>query len=333
MEIFSIWFHTPSWLIIWACFWVWSMIFLFRKKGRENFAAMKELKKVYKNNTFLYRVFQLSIISISLLFWIALAWVYSSYSIQKESKNGIDIEIVFDVSYSMVASDLLPSRIEVAKKGITEFVWNLKADRVGLILFSGKPFQSIPLTYDYIFIQDFIDSMWIESVNQNNPILQGTAMGDGLVLATDILTRDTLEREKVIILLTDGEANKWVDPTLALKFLKEKNIKVYAIGVGKEDQTYIETPLVWGFTQKVLIEWIDEPMLQRISKETWGKYFRADSPETFKSILDEIWKLEKKQLEYETINLQTSYTWIILILLLSNFWIFTYIIWYKKIRL
>jgi len=77
-----------------------------------------------------------------------------------------------------------------------------------LILFAGKPFQSIPLTYDYSFLQDFIETLSVESIDQSQNILQGTAIGDALVLGTGVLEKESSEREKVIILITDGTANR-----------------------------------------------------------------------------------------------------------------------------
>jgi len=71
--------------------------------------------------------------------------------------------------------------------------------------------------------------MSVESVDQNNPILQGTAIGDALVLGTGVLSKENPEREKIIILITDGEANRGIEPELALKLLKEKNTKTYTI--------------------------------------------------------------------------------------------------------
>jgi len=129
----------------------------------------------------------------------------------------------------MIAQDILPSRIDVAKKVFSDFIWALESDRVGLILFAGNPFQSVPLTYDYDFLKNFIDDMSVESVDQNNPILQGTAIGDALVLGSGVLSKENPEREKIIILITDGEANRGIEPELALKLLKEKNTKTYTI--------------------------------------------------------------------------------------------------------
>jgi len=65
-------------------------------------------------------------------------------------------------------------------------------------------------------------------------------MGDALLIATNLFDEKS-EREKVIILLTDGEANKGIDPKLALKMLKEEGIKTYTIGIGGNEKTFVET--------------------------------------------------------------------------------------------
>jgi Ca-activated chloride channel family protein len=87
-------------------------------------------------------------------------------------KNGIDIAIVLDLSYSMVAEDIPPNRLEVAKQVISDFTSKLTTDRVGLVLFSGKPFTSVPLTFDYQFITDYVKEISIESINQDYTHLQ-----------------------------------------------------------------------------------------------------------------------------------------------------------------
>lgn len=262
---------------------------------------MDLLREIYRRQSLWYSLYVTLIISITLLFCLLLAWPYVSQKTQKEIKNGVDISLVFDVSYSMIATDIFPSRIEVAKQVLGSFIGELTQDRVGLILFAGKAFQSVPLSYDYAFLQDFIAEMGVDTIEQSYGHLQGTAIGDALVMAAGTLTEQQDSREKVIVFITDGEANKGVDPKLALKLLKEKNIKTYTIGVGKSEQTSITVPGLWGFPQKVLVSGVDEELLQKIATETGGKYFKAESKSTFQEVLRKIALLEKKPLlrEYE----------------------------------
>jgi Ca-activated chloride channel family protein len=119
--------------------------------------------------------------------------------------------LVVDISKSMLAEDITPNRIEAAKKTIDTFLSKIETDRVGIILFAGKPFASVPLTFDYDAVRNILSEVNTDNINQTIPGLSGTAIGDAILSATDTLKRneknDEKERTKTIILLTDGEAN------------------------------------------------------------------------------------------------------------------------------
>lgn len=252
---------------------------------------------------------------------------------EKIKKNGIDIQIVFDTSYSMIAEDIKPSRIEVAKNVVSNFVTALEADRVGVVLFAWKPFSSVPLSFDYTFLQSFFSDISVQTIDQDIAHLTGTAIGDALVLAADNLIQDNIEREKIVILMTDGEANKWLDPILALKYLKDKNIKTYTIGVGKDENTFIDIIDRVGFRQKVQIGGVDEETLLKIAHETWWKYYRADSESALDDIFSDIGKLEKKEIEVEKIVLQKPKDREFLLFLMALYAIMLFLIFRKRILL
>lgn len=315
-----------SGIILLILFWV----FLYFKKPQKNFWNISLVREVYWFQSLWMYTYMIFLTLMSVCFLLLLASPQQSQSQETVKRNGIDIEIVFDVSYSMIATDIVPSRIEVAKRVFIDFVSQLENDRVWLILFAGKPFQSVPLSYDYDFLQSFIAWMDVDTIDQSRSRLQWTAIGDGLVLASDILEDET-EREKVIILITDGEANRWVEPATALKLLKEKWIKTYTIWVGKDWENTITIPTLF-WPQKTLISGLDEEILKKITDETGWKYFRADSPEAFANIVKTISELEKKPLETEVYIYQRER--IIEIFLL---WMFLYfsifgIFFIKKIR-
>lgn len=298
----------------------------------KNFWEMKLLRYIYKKNTFLSRIFFVLILWISLCFSALISLPYQNNSTKTLIRDGIDIEIVLDLSYSMNAADLTPSRLEVSKKVLENFIWEMKSDRVWIILFSWKPFQSVPLTFDYDFLTDFISEISADTINQNNPSLAGTAIGDALILAADTLEKDTPEREKIIILVTDGEANKGLDPMIALKLLQDKKIKTYTIGVGKDDASYVEVVTPWWFLQRIPVWPVDEETLKKIASATQWEYYRADSWNSFENILENIASLESSEIEFEVISFYTPTFWLVFLLLLIQFGILWYIILYKWIR-
>jgi Ca-activated chloride channel family protein len=110
------------------------------------------------------------------LFIIILANPSTSNTKQEETRNGIDIALVLDISKSMLAEDITPNRIEAAKNVITDFISRLKSDRLAITIFAGKPFVSVPLTFDYDALKEFTKNITTDSVNQNQPGLSGTAI-------------------------------------------------------------------------------------------------------------------------------------------------------------
>jgi Ca-activated chloride channel family protein len=333
MQLWSYIIYYP--IIVWIFLVLISggyILLLFRSEKKQNFWDIELLQEIYKHDSWWYRIYIVILIAITLIYSLAWSGIYKIWEIEKIKKDGIDIEIIFDVSYSMVAKDILPSRLDAAKAVFSNFVWWLNSDRVGLILFAGKPFQSIPLTYDYSFLQDFIETLSVESIDQSQNILQGTAIGDALVLGTGVLEKESSEREKVIILITDGTANRWVEPELALKFVKDKWIKTYTIWVGKDEDTTIDTLVAPWFIQKTPVWGIDEIMLQRIASETGWEYFRADSEAALENILETIWKLEKSPIEQEIYRFYTPVLYKILgIIFVIYIWLM-YLLFIKKIQ-
>jgi Ca-activated chloride channel homolog len=304
-------------------FFLLAILFFQTRKKMTSFSAFADLKAVYKNHSFFYFLFLGTIFFIFTLFCFLFADPRIINIKEKESKNGIDIAIVLDVSYSMETADLKPNRIEVAKKVIYDFLDKIRTDRVGIILFAGKPFTSVPLTFDYGFLKQFIQNTNTEIIDQRNFDLQGTAIGDALILGNSLLEKDEQDkkREKIIILLTDGSANKWINPDLALKLSLEKNIKVYTIWVWGLEQTSLQIiDSFWG-VQNIQIDGIDEKALKKIASTTGGEYYRATSLSALESIFQTISKLEKRKIETSKLKTSKEMYDIFVYLLLFSFWI------------
>ncbi len=318
-------------LLLIPLFFVIGFLFV-RKKNKIKFAFFEDLKQVYKQNSFYYYSFFLLLLLISILYVTILANPNVKSTTEKIKKNGIDIVLVFDISYSMEATDLDPNRISVARDVISYFLWNLKTDRVWLVVFSGKPFTSIPLTFDYGFLKEYVNGINTFTINQNTYNLQWTAMWDAMLMGSYLFDKKSENREKVMIIVTDWEANKWLQPTIALKLLKDKKIKSYTIWIWWLEKTFVYVYDVLWNKQKVEIWWIDEETLKKIASETWWKYYRATSKEVFKKIFDDIDKIEKKDIEVEIKKLyETKYEYFYYVLLfLESMFI---VLLFKKVRI
>ncbi|MDD3646482.1 MAG: VWA domain-containing protein [Candidatus Gracilibacteria bacterium] len=309
MEIFNIHFLNPIFLYVLPFVLVLFLVLNYyeNKKNSIEVGFYSDLKKVYKFSSLYYYVKLFLIILILGVFFILFADPQRVGVDEKIKKNGIDIVMVLDVSKSMEASDLNPTRIESAKKVIISFLDKMSSDRVGLIVFAGKPFSSVPLTYDYDILKESVRMLTTDSINQNVSGLSGTAVGDAMLSAKALFNLEKEEsksREKIVLLLTDGDANVGVDPILVSKLLAKEGIKVYTVGIGSKEGGYINYQ-VGPFTQKQQVPPLNEAYLKEISSTTSGEFFRATDNATLTNIFSYLEKLEKNDIE---INIKKTYS-------------------------
>jgi len=309
---------------------VWLVFIYLKKDTKHSFSGFSDLEQAYGQNSIFYTLYFLLIFCISVLFLSILAHPVQYNSEKKIHKNGIDIQLVMDLSYSMIAKDLSPSRLEVAKKMMIGFIDGRETDRIWLMLFSGKPFTSVPLSFDYAFLRSYISDVSIETIDRRYSRLWWTAIWDALVLSHDAL-KDDVERERVIILITDGEANAWINPIAALKLLKDSQIRAYTIWVWWTDETFIELVDDFGLKRKLAVWPVDEDTLEKIASETGWKYYRATSQEALEEIFESISTLETKEIEQTVVQLQTDAYEPFLYLLILLFFVFSGLIYRKNI--
>ncbi len=232
------------------------------------------------------------------------------------TKNGVDILIALDVSESMLAEDLKPNRVEAAKKYIDEFINKLKTDRVGLEVFAGKPFTQSPMSFDYNVIRYYLSEISTDTIDQNRRGLGGTAIGDAIVASINRF-KNTKERTKVLILLTDGEANVGTDPLFAAEHARSKGIKIYTIGIGRKEGAPIKIKdalgrEVYARNQdgSLYKTKFDEETLKNIARVSGGKYFYAENNNTLQKSFEIINSLEKTKYEAETSISKDDKFWI-----------------------
>ncbi|WP_408098460.1 VWA domain-containing protein [Peredibacter sp. HCB2-198] len=236
-------------------------------------------------------------------------WGYLSYSLmqprkaQKFSPSSVevnDIVLCIDVSRSMLAEDIRPNRLEVAKERIREFARLRPTDRISIVIFSEKVFTLLPLTTDPSLVDKVLSEISIGYLGS------GTNIGDGLALSVArAVNSDT--KNKVIVLLTDGVANVGtMTPMQAAEEAKKYGIKVYTIGLGTDEDAKIPVGNGIFGTQYQLIPGgsIDYKVLKEISDLTGGKFYPAKSEKALRDILDDIQKLEKTEIK---VNHQVVY--------------------------
>ena len=315
---------------------VFICVFLYKKWNATNlFVWLTDLEKVFWWNSKYFKYYHILIFFILLVYVIVFAWPTYEYTKENINKDWIDIIIALDVSNSMLAEDLSPNRLEVAKWVINDFLEEQIVNRIWIIVFAWRPFNSLPLSFDYNIIKKIVWKIDTDVIDQKYQHLQWTAIWDALVLWAkwfDEITEEKINREKVIILLTDWEANKWIDPMLSLKYLKDNEIKVYTIWIWWLEKTYINIPVFWWRIQKVEVWWVDEETLKTIAEETSWKYFRASSETALKEIFLEINSLEKREIIIEEISNNIEQNNIFVYILLLFMFLLMSLKFYKKIK-
>lgn len=231
---------------------------------------------------------------IALIF--AMARPQSVLTKENVKAEGIDIVMAMDVSSSMLAKDFKEDRLDAAKRVAQRFVDQREHDRVGLVLFAGESYTQCPLTSDHSIVKKFLSQL------QCGLIAEGTAIGMGLANAVRRL-KDSEAKSKVVILLTDGVNNTgYIQPMQAAAAAEKYGVKVYSIGVGTRGRA--RTPIavkpngqfVFGFAE---VE-IDEALLNKISEQSGGQYFRATDMESLEAIYEKIDQMERTKIEKTT---------------------------------
>ncbi len=226
---------------------------------------------------------------------IAFARPQYGSKIDTVERKGIEAIIAIDVSNSMLAEDVRPSRMEKAKMLFSNMVDEMKDDQVGIVVFAGDAFVQLPITNDYVSAKMFLDQIDPSMIRQ-----QGTDIAAALKLARQSFTqRKNVSR--AIFVITDGEDNEG-GAVEAAKEAKEKGIHVFMLGVGSPEGAHIPIP---GTAQYIIdeegnpvVSRLNEEMCQQIARAGEGAYIYVDNSTSAQSSLQKyVDKLAKSNLE------------------------------------
>ncbi len=184
--------------------------------------------------------------------------------------RGVDMVVAVDVSNSMLAQDVQPSRLERAKRKVRDLFSMLAGDRVGLIAFAGRSFLLSPLTVDYGTLELFVDEL-----NTENIPVQGTDIAGALSLALKAMSDP--DSEKAVLLITDGEDHS-ERLTKVLETVREKKLRLFVLGVGTPEGAPVPEKQ-GGFKKdsegQMVVSKLAEPFLQDLALSTGGVYVRG----------------------------------------------------------
>lgn len=267
-----------------------------------------------------YSTLRLALMIASFAFIVlALARPQWDYSPEILESSGIDLICCIDVSRSMDATDMLPTRLNRAQLQISSFVSELEGDRVGIIAFAGQPSLECPLTDDYEAVQ-----MVISSLSSNTIGMPGTDLGAAIELAARAF--DAGAGKKVLIIISDGEdlEEKAVNRAANLKSL---GIAVYTMGVGSAEGALIQNP----DTGEEVLTKLDTKTLAKVAEVGGGKYYSVTpSQNEIRILLDQIFGMERSKLRSREINAMKDQYHIFLLIALGLFATAIFISPYRK---
>ncbi|MBQ3710432.1 MAG: VWA domain-containing protein [Bacteroidales bacterium] len=259
-------------------------------------------------------------------FIVGLANLQSGSKMEEVKREGIDMYIAVDVSNSMNAQDIVPSRLDRSKQAINTLIGKMRGDRLGLIIFADKAFVQLPVTTDYSAAK-----MFLSSVNTNSVASQGTNIGEAIELAVKSFAAD--ERSKAVVIISDGEDHENEDAVNAAKDAAKKGVKIYTIGMGLPEGApipiYNQRGQMTGYKKdksgNTVVTRLDENMLRSIAEAGGGLYVRANNSNVgLEKIYDDISKLDKTEIETQVFtDYEDQYQWFVgpgIVLLLV--WIF-----------
>lgn len=268
-----------------------------KKKAIAEFGNPELLAPLMPLLSFKRGAWKFAMILLALLFVIAgVAGPQFGSKLQQVKKKGIELVIALDVSNSMMAQDIKPSRLEKAKLAISRMLEKLSDDKVGMIVFAGEAYVQLPITTDYSSARLFLSGL-----NTDVVPVQGTAIGAAIDLAAKSFTPET-ETSKAIIVITDGE-NHQDDAVAAAKAARAQGINVYTIGMGLEQGGPI--PLKGSPGQfmtdaqgNIVVSKLEENTLKEVAEAGEGIYVRASNTDVgLNTLMEEINELQKSLLE------------------------------------
>ena len=282
-----------------------------RKKQRE-FGDLDLIKKLSPKQSLFKPALKFIII---LLAFVALIFGLVNPKIgtkvETVKREGIDIVFAMDVSKSMLAEDVAPSRLEKSKQVVSQIINQLGNDRIGIVAYAGSAFPVLPITTDY-----GVAKMFLQSTNTNMVSSQGTSLEDAIELSSTYFDKGN-KTSKLLILISDGEDHTEGAESAAAEANKN-GMKIITIGLGTEKGGPIpikQNGIVESFKRDnnndVVITKLNQESLENIAKATKGGYINGNNTkqvvEYVKKALENIQKTEFEATQMA--NFQSQFQW------------------------
>ena len=212
--------------------------------------------------------------------------------ISHEKRTGIETIIAMDISNSMLAEDVTPSRLDRSKMMVENLVDHFTNDKIGLIVFAGDAFIQLPITSDYVSAK-----MFLSNIDPSMISVQGTDIAKAIDMASHSFTQQE-GIGKAIIVITDGEDHEG-GALEAAKDAKEKGMNTYVLGVGSPNGAPIPTgngDYMKDNAGQTVMSALNEQMCRQLADAGSGAYIHVENNSNAQEQLDnELDKLSKKE--------------------------------------
>ncbi len=280
---------------------VMTVLFLYiqywKRKKQKEFGDVALIQKLSPNQSLFKPILKLILLLLAVCFLIiGLVNPKIGTKLETVKREGIDIVFAIDVSKSMLAEDVAPSRLEKGKQLVSQIINQLGNDRIGIIAYSGSAFPVLPITTDYS-----VAKMFLQGMNPGIISAQGTSIDQAINLATTFINKKD-KTNKLLVIITDGEDHS-NEAVSAAEEAKKLGLKIITVGVGTEKGAPIplkRNGVVESFQRdqnnEVVITKRNAEVLKNIAKATSGGYVDGNSTKEVldyvKNALDHIQKTE-----------------------------------------
>lgn len=319
-------------LFVFLLFW--------KRKARKSFASDELLQKLAPNKSNFKPILKVILACMALAcLVVALVNPKMGTTMETVKREGVDIVFAIDVSKSMDAEDIAPSRIEKSKQLVRQILNGLGSDRVGIIAYAGSAFPQLPITTDYAAAK-----MFLQALNTDMISSQGTAISDAIDLATTYYDDDN-QTNRVLFIISDGEDHEGNVESIADE-AAEQGIRIYTIGVGTEKGGPIpikRNGVIQNYKKdqngETVITKLNPATLQEIASEANGEYIEgnvtANVTETVQDLLQNIEKTEFEAKQFA--DYQSHFQWFLalcfIFLFLDVFLLERSTAWIKRLNL
>lgn len=330
-------FENPQYLYVLIALPVLTALFFFarllRKRALRRLGEPSVIKNLMPLASRYVDVLKL-ILLLSGLAMLIIGWANPQWGTKKEKakRKSVDVILALDISESMLAIDLLPNRLERAKRFVQDLVEALKGERLGAVIFAGNAYLQVPLTTDYAAVE-----LFLKSANPSMAPVQGTAIADAIDLAEKAFDVKG-KNHRALIIVSDGETHDEEAINRAKQAGKD-GLLILCVGVGTPKGSFIPVSLGGkddykrDNTGNPVLTALNEAVMKEVSAGGNGTYFNLEqgSNSIISGLKAKIETLEKREFEQRIFDEFESYFqyWIglgLLIILLE------FIIPYRKFK-